>query len=179
MVRRLALGAMVLGGISLVVVGIQRYLDTQAASQVATRFMNALAAGDRETALSLVHHNRLAEFQASQDARVSPNRLPEVNFDFRIHHVDISGRRAEVQLVVEKGGFALQPVVHLLRSDTSLWRVDRIDRLEVDPRWNDLLEVREAAARQAGQQLAEELKKALEESEGVEVDRVPLDNLTQ
>lgn len=179
MTRRLAFGAMVLGGIALVAVGVQKYLDTRAASQVASRFMTALAAGDRVSALSLVHPDRLAEFEARQDPNDASLQLPQVDLEFRIHHVDISGDRAEVQLVIEKNGFVLQPVVHLLRSKTSLWRVDRIDRLEVDRRWDDLLETRAEAARQAGQQLAEELKQALEASEGVEVERVPLDNLTQ
>jgi hypothetical protein len=75
------------------------------------------------------------------------------------------------QLWIEKDGFVIQPRVHLIRSETSLWKISHIENLQIDPLWED---VQRELARQSGENLAKEIGEALRGRPGVTVERVPL-----
>ncbi len=172
MVRKLVAGALVVAGLSLIVVGVQKWLDNQAAAEVVHAFMNAVKKGDRETALSLLQPQQRALVERRRNDEQDPFRTPEAGVTFRIHHIEISGVHARAQLWIEKEGFVVQPTIHLHRSETGRWKIGVIENLQIDPRWEDLQQER---GRATDERLATELGDALKVKPGVTVQRVPLD----
>ena len=89
---------------------------------------------------------------------------------YRVHHVEMDGDVARVQMWMDKDGFVLEPVFHLRRTKSSSWKIDRIENLKVDPRWHDIQEER---ARKADEAVNNELNTALKHRPGVSVKRSP------
>lgn len=155
-------------GLSLIVYGVQSWLDHRAAARVAKTFLQALRDGDRELALSQLS---TAQRQAVEDRTDHANSSfwsPEPEMNFRLMQTQIDGDTAFVQYWINKNGFVLKPIFHLRRNETRSWKIVRIENLQIDPRWLDLENER---ARQAGENLANELAKALKERPGTTVER--------
>jgi hypothetical protein len=91
--------------------------------------------------------------------------------NYRVHHVVLDGDAARVQMWMDKSGFVLEPVFHLRRTETSSWKIERIENLKVDPRWHDIQEER---AKIADQSTRDELSKALKDRPGVAIERSPM-----
>jgi hypothetical protein len=115
--------------------------------------------------------DRRAEVEGRLTERNLPFFAPQTDFDYTVHDVEIRGDRAVAVVRVEKENFRIEPRLYLVRNDASRWKIDRIENLEVDPRWLDLLDEFE---RREGEQLAEELAERLAGQPGVTVERAPL-----
>ena len=168
--RKLAIGALVIAGAGLIVAGGQKWLDARSAAGTVRQFMTAVRDGDRETVYSLLPpaQKKIAQ-AADEDGR--PNRwLPNPGVSYRLHSLDISGIEGKARLWIEKNGFVIKPTMHLRRSDTGQWKILRIEDLEVDRLWQDLMQTR---ARITGENLANELTDALQGRPGVAVERAP------
>lgn len=173
MLGKLATAGLCIVGIWLIALGVQRWLDHRDATQVVHRFAAALQRGDRPALLALFSPER----QAQMESRFSEVRgTAPVEFTYRIHHVQLDGREASAQLWIESNGFVMQPTMTLVRPPDGGWRIDRIDRLNIDPRWRDFEEKRMQAA---GEALAKELRNALSGAPGVIVERVELEGVPE
>lgn len=170
MTRRVIVALLVLAGSAMVVLGGQRWLDNRAATKVVKSFIAALIEGDRDTALSHLTAEQRSLFERKADA--APELwTPAPAMKYRVHHVEMNGETARVQIWMDKDGFVIEPVFHLRRTESSSWKIERIEKLEVDPRWHDVLKerarLRDAAAMQ-------ELSEALKHRRGVKVERTPM-----
>ena len=171
MLRKLTIAGLIIAGMLLVVSGAQKWLDQRAARKVLDSFIVALKEGDREQALALLDSQQRDDVEAGTRGDNADSWTPHRNLKYRIHHIEISGNRAMAQLWIEKDGFVIQPRVHLIRSETSLWKISHIENLQIDPLWED---VQRELARQSGENLAKEIGEALRGRPGVTVERVPL-----
>lgn len=170
-VRRLLIAVLVIAGVTLVVFGTQRWLDHRAAGAVATDFVEALRDGDRDAALAQLTAQLRSEVEGNVGGKDSPFWAADAEFSYRIHHVELDGDNALVQLWIDKGGFVLEPILHLQRGETGSWKIERIENLHIDPKWFDLQLER---AQLQGKADAVELRKALKSRPGVTVERAPL-----
>jgi hypothetical protein len=175
-VRKLTTLMLLAAGCWLIVVGARKWFDHREVAGVVSAFMDATRDGNRDALLTSLEPSKRIVAEARQKAAGVPEWKPIPDLKYRIHHINIAGGNAEAELLVERDGFHIRPVIQLRRSITSVWKVARIDKLEVDPRWLDL---QEQQSRLAGQQIAADLAKALEGREGVSVDRAVLDDSTE
>lgn len=153
----------------LLVTGVQGWLDRRAAVQVVNGFLTAVRDGDREAALTHLEAERRAEVEAAFQTSADGPWPPMAGIAWRINELEIEGSTARAKMFIEKDSFIVEPVVHLVRTSTSSWKITRIEQLAVDPRWIDL---RKEAARAQGDQTARELAEALKGQPGVKVQRL-------
>ena len=167
MLRTVTIATLVVAGFALIAMGVESRLTHEAAAGTVAKFMNALQRGDRSTVLACLSFERrtAAERNMISDTLAWPG-LDEVTW--RVHHTRAGRQDATVALWAERQGFVLQPVFHLVRSESGTWQIDRIERLEIDPRWDDLEAARQ---RYADEKLTRELTEALEQVPGVAVER--------
>ena len=173
MVRRLTSVALVAAGLWLVTVGAQRWYVNRQVNQLVHAFMDALKSGNRERALLYLEPDKraLAETKFRRQTEDRTFWTPNPRLTYRIHHVRVDGQRAESELWIEKDGYVLKPLIHIVRSETGLWKIDHIEGLHIDPLWKDQWRDR---GRIEGEELAEELAAALKGREGISVERVPI-----
>lgn len=158
--RRVAVPLLILAGLLLVARGAHSWLDGRQARSVVAEYLEALRAGDRERALRCLTADRRAHVEAAERRpQNAPDRaLPDPGFAFRIHRVELAGDTATVEVRIERGGFRIQPRLHLERAAAMDWKIAGIDPVKIDPRWEDL---ERARARAADAQIVEELERAL------------------
>ena len=176
MLRRLFIFILLAAGLWLIVFGVQRWLDHRAATSVATAFIEALRDGDREAALALLSPEQREAVEEKTGDKDSPFWAANPGMTYRIHHAELDGDTATVQLWIDKRGFVLEPILHLRRGETVSWKIVRIENLHVDPKWLDLQETR---ARLEGEATSAELSEALKGRPGVTVDRTALPDRDQ
>ena len=168
-IRRIMILLLSLVGGYLVVTGVQHWLDRRAATQVLNEFLTAVRDGDRETALAHLEAERRAEVESELQTSGDGTWTPMAGIAWRINELELGEADGYAKLFVEKDGFIVEPIVHLVRTSTSSWKIDRIEQLAVDPRWQAL---RRDAARKQGDETAHELEKALRGQPGIEVRRL-------
>jgi len=173
-IRRFLTGALIAAGLLVIAIGVQRWFDAHSAETVVHQLMSAVDAGDRQAVLALLHTDRrkLVEMRLDHGQKDPWTRQDGVTY--RIQQLDVSGDTAIVRLSIVKDGFKIHPTVYLRRGQTARWKIDRLDNLQVDPRW---LSMQRARVRQEGEQLAEQIQNALQNRPGVTVDRITLDDL--
>ncbi|MFQ5730349.1 MAG: hypothetical protein ACE5KM_00180 [Planctomycetaceae bacterium] len=167
-IRRIAVLLLAVAGGWLLLTGIQRWLDRRAAQDVVNGFLTAIRDGDRDAALSHLEADRREEVEAAFQSSAGGEWAPLSGIAWRINEFAIDGDSARAKLFIEKDGFVLEPVMHLVRTATSSWKVLRIEDLQADPRWQDL---KREAARIEGDETARELADALKGQPGVSVQR--------
>jgi len=170
-IRRAAIALLVVLGGWLIVVGIQGGIEKRRALRVVDGFLEAVRDGDRDVAYSFLEADRRAEFEARWSNGGSPFGKPTAGFSWRVNALEIKGNDARAQLFIEKDGFVLEPVIHLVRTPTTSWKIRRIDNLRVDPRWED---IQRELSRKDGEATARELQDALRGRKGVTVKRGPI-----
>ena len=166
--RRVITGALIAAGLLLIALGVQQWCDAHAARKAALRFLRAVEEGRREEALSLLTPARRAEWEASHRTESDLLARPEAGLSYRVHHVEVRGGVARADLRIEKGGYEIKPSLYLARGESTTWKVDRVENLEADRRWEDALA---RYGRMDGEALADELREALRDCPGVEVSR--------
>ena len=174
MIRRFFTGTLIAAGLLVIAIGVQRWFDAHSAENVVHQLMSAINAGDRQAVLALLHTDRrkLVEMR-NEDERKGPWHQ-QVGVAYRIQQLDVTGDVAVVRLSIAKDGFEIHPAVYLRRGQTTRWKIDRLDNLQVDPRWLSLQRTR---ARQEGERLTEQIQNALQNRPGVTVDRVTIGDL--
>ena len=169
-VRRLIAGFVIAFGLFAVAIGVQRWFDSRAAESVVHALMAAVQSGNRDAMLGLLTPDRRVVADAPSTRAGGKNAWKKQRgMSYRIREMEINGDRAVASLTVEKDGYEVQPTVYLLRGETARWKIDRIEDLQKDPRY---LKDVQAYERQQGEQLAEELKEALDGRDGVTIERM-------
>ena len=169
MFRTVIIAALTVAGFALIAMGVDSWLTHEAASGTVARFMNALTRGDRDTVLACLSF----EARTEAEQRMTSGTLPWTGLSdvtYRVHHTRADRQTATVELWIERESFVVQPLFHLVRSESGTWQIDRIERLEVDPLWLDLEQARQ---RMVNEELTRELSEALGDEAGVEVERGP------
>lgn len=174
MIRRLIAGIIIAVGLFSVAIGVQRWFDANAAETVVHSLMAAIESGDRAAALALLTPDRRSMVDVPPALEEPENAWEkQQGISYRIRGIEISGDRAVASVTIERDGYILQPTVYLQRGSTARWKVDRVENLQVDPRY---LKDRRAYQRQQGERLADKLREALEGRPGVTIERVTTSN---
>lgn len=164
--QRFLIGGLVAVGLYLVVLGAQRFYERHKVKQISLEFVNALQAGNESKIRALLTPEKadLAKTlkQDSQDSRTP--------LEYRFLDVQLKGKTAQVKIQIEKNGYAIKPDIHLIKSQTGVWKVDSITQAKVDPLWYDqkdqlyrekLTKEKVAPTEVEGRVLAKELARAL------------------
>jgi len=169
-VRRVIAGFVIAVGLFAVAIGVQRWFDSRAAESVVHSLMAAIQAGDRDAMLGLLTPDRRIVADAPSTRAGGENAWKrQRGMSYRIREMEINGDRAVASVTIEKDGYEVQPTVYLQRGEAARWKIDRVEDLQEDPRY---LKDVHAFERQQGEQLAEELKEALDGRDGVTIERV-------
>ncbi len=171
MVRKLTTGVLFASGLWLVAIGIQRWSDNREVAQVVTSFVDAVKRGDKDRILDSLDPRLRALNERGEAEQLKPLIDGKLQFEYQIHHIEISRDRAKAELRINKDGFMIKPVVYLQRSPTTVWKVNALEHIEVDPRWNDLQQARSLTR---GEKLAEELGDSLNGIPGASVQRITM-----
>jgi Holliday junction resolvase len=167
--RSVTIAALTVAGFALIALGVDSWLTHEAAAGTVVRFMNALTRGDRETVLACLSFDA----RATAEQRITSGTLPWTGLHdvtYRVHQTRADRGSATVEIRIERSSFVVQPLFHLVRSESGRWQIDRIERLDIDPLWFDLERERQ---RTAEEDLTRELTEALEREAGVDVERGP------
>ena len=167
MARKFIIAALGVAGLFLLGLGGQRWFDQQNAVKTVELFLKAQQAGNRQLALGFLHTKQ--RDAAERNGKLAGTALGK--FTFRVHHVELNGKNAVVQLWIESEGYVIKPKFHLERGRSNSWKITDVTDVSVDPLWQDQ-QVDKVKA--ADEQLARELAKALEHRPGVKLERVPL-----
>jgi hypothetical protein len=173
-IRRFFTSALIGAGLLVIAIGVQRWFDAHAAETVVHQLMNAINAGDRQAVLALLHSDRRRLVEMRTDYERNDPWTRQVGVTYRIQQLDITGDNAVVRLSIAKGGFEIHPAVYLRRGQTTRWKIERLDNLQVDPRW---LSLQRRRVRQESERLTEQIQNALQNRPGVTVDRVTIGDL--
>ena len=149
----------------------QNWLDQRAAIAVVQGFLDAVEEGDRERAFSFLDAAIREEIGPALQDPESPVWLPMPGVQHRVNEFAIDGDTAQAKVLIEKNGFRLEPIVHLQRVETGSWKIVKIDRISIDPKWKALQRQR---AQNAAQETNRELQDALNGQPGATVSRAPL-----
>ena len=174
MIRRFFTSALIAAGLLVIAIGVQRWFDAHSAENVVHQLMSAIEAGDREAVLALLHAERRQLVEIRADVGQDDPWTRQVGITYRIQQLDVTGDVAVARLSIAKDGFEIHPAVYLRRGETTRWKIDRLDNLQVDPRW---LSMQRARVRQEGERLSEQIQNALKNRPGVTVDRVTISDL--
>ena len=174
MISRFLTSALIAAGLLMIAIGVQRWFDAHSAETVVHQLMSAINAGDRQAVLALLHSDRRQLVEMRTDYERKDPWTRQVGVTYRIQQLDVTGDNAVVRLSIAKDGFEIHPAVYLRRGQTTRWKIDHLDNLQVDPRWLGLQRTR---TRQAGERLTEQIQQALQNRPGVTVDRVTIDDL--
>jgi len=167
--RNLAVIACVVCGLVLIFIGSQSWLENRAVERAVDTFLIALQQGDRDTVLSLLNpHLRSVVERQSDDEALATFGEPLSGISYRIQQVKINGLDAVAHMWIEREGFIMQPTIHLTRDVSTRWKILKLDDLTIDPLWDDLQRER---ARRSDEELAQNLKAALQTRPGITVER--------
>lgn len=172
MIRRLIAGVVVAVGLLSVAIGVQRWFDARAAEGVVHSLMAAVESGNRAASLRLLTPDRRKIVDLSSAMADGGNVWQkQPGMSYHIRGMQIDGDRAVASVTIERDGYILQPTVYLQRGAASRWKIDRVEDMQVDPQY---LKDRRAYQRQQGEQLAEELREALDGRPGISIERVTI-----
>ena len=156
-------------GLSLLALGIHKSRAPETPARTATRFLEALKAGDRAQVLEMLQpaQREIALRRLAQDGG---SWSPTPSLSFRIVRVEPDGDNARVHVRLADKALKLQPVISLCRNSSGVWEVAEISGLALDP----LSARAESRNRQraraiADSKLADELTTALRGVTGVTV----------
>lgn len=166
--RRILVAGLAVAGGWFVATGLQHWLDERAAARVVEEFLAAVRDGDRDTVLSHLSAARRKTVERRGEEVLAPLAQPTAGFRWRIRELRLDRRQGTVRVEFERDGFLAESAFHLVRAATGSWKIDRVESVRLDPRLEPL---RRAADRKAGEQTAEELKRALRGRPGVTVER--------
>lgn len=131
--QKFLISALVVSGLYLIILGAQRFYEHYQVRQIALEFVSALETGNQARIRALLTPEKadLAE-QLKQESQDSTAPL-----DCRVLDVKIEGGAAQVRIQIQKEGYAIKPDIHLLKSQTGVWKVASISQAKVDPLWYD------------------------------------------
>lgn len=171
--RPIIIGGLLLAGAWLVYLGVNRWMDQRAAGATVEEFLVAVRDGDHATASGYLSDDRRAALRREVRRTSKPFETTIDGLRWDISSLEVDGRRGTAELRIEKSGFKVTPVLHLVKSDANEWKIDRIENLFVDPAWETYQRDR---ARQRDEGTAKELKSALRNSPNAQVKRVGAGN---
>lgn len=131
--QKFLISTLVVAGLYLIILGAQRFYEHYQVKQIALEFVSALETGNQAQIRALLTPEKadLAE-KLKQDSQNSTAPL-----DCRILDVKLDGDAAQVRIQIQKEGYAIKPDIHLLKSQTGVWKVSSISQANVDPLWYD------------------------------------------
>ena len=131
--QKFLIGALVAAGLYLVVIGAQRLYEHYRVEQIALEFVDALETGNESQIRALLTPEKadLAK-KLKQDSHNDP--LP---LECRVLDVKLNSATAQVRIQIQKNGYAIKPDIHLVKSQTGVWKVSEITQAKVDPLWYD------------------------------------------
>ncbi|QDT25759.1 hypothetical protein Enr10x_10560 [Gimesia panareensis] len=131
--QKFLISTLVVAGLYLIILGAQRFYEHYQVKQIALEFVSALETGNQAQIRALLTPEKadLAE-KLKQDSQNSAAPL-----DCRILDVKLDGDAAQVRIQIQKEGYAIKPDIHLLKSQTGVWKVSSISQAKVDPLWYD------------------------------------------
>ena len=157
--KKIAGLAIIALAICLIIFGGQKWLHTRDVNAVVDQFFTAMIDGDGTSAQKML--------SPSLQQRKGPLTLsPEPGLTYSIHQTKLFRTTAVVNVLIEKQGFVLKPIVHLEKSSTNRWQITKIENLVEDPMWQDM---QKELARQHDNQLAKQLQQAFAKQEGASV----------
>jgi|GEM_PF-1796047 len=131
--QRFLIGALVLVGLYLVMLGAQRFYEHYQVKQIALEFVSALETGKEAQIRALLTPEK-ADLAGRLKQESQDSTAP---LDCRVLDVIIKGGAAQVRIQIQKEGYAIKPDIHLIKSQTGVWKVDSITQAKVDPLWYD------------------------------------------
>lgn len=162
-------------GLALIGVGIGRWWETLAPRQTAADFFEAVRAGDRDRAVSLLIPMQQRLAQHPKDADQLNAWQPSPKLACKIEQVCVKGARATVVVQMSDGDARVRPTLELARNRRGEWRIASIDGFETEPVWTRAERERREAERQQqadqNQQISHDLIEALDSVPGVAVHR--------
>ncbi|QDT40981.1 hypothetical protein Pan241w_10400 [Gimesia alba] len=177
--QKFLITALVLVGLYLVILGAQRVYEHYQVKQISLEFVQALETGNEKQIRGLLTPEKadLAK-KLKQDSQDSSAPL-----NYRILDVKLAGDKAQVSIQIQKNGYAIKPDIHLVKSQTGVWKIDAITQAKVDPLWYDQEDQRyreklikenvppeEVQGRVLAKELARSLNTTVEESSPDKVD---------
>lgn len=154
--------------IFLIIFGGQKWLSTRDVNAVVDHFFTAVIEGDTPSAQQVLS----SDLQQSMRMQLQKDDVftlpPETGLTYSIHHTEISGTTAVVNVTIEKQGFRLKPIVSLEKSSTNLWQITKIENLTEDPLWEDS---RKELARRNDNELAKQLQNAFASQKEITVEQ--------
>ncbi len=140
-----------------IIIGGQKWLHTRDVNAVVHQFFTAVEEGKTSSAQKLLSTKLREAAKAGLQKKDATLPLPEPGLTHSIHKTKVTGKTAIVNVVIEKQGFVLKPIVYLEKSSTNRWQITAINNLTKDPLWED---VQREQARQQDNQLDNQLKQA-------------------
>lgn len=164
--QKFLIGSLVAVGLYLVVIGAQRLYERHVVKEISLEFVKALQAGNESQIRSLLTPEKadLAE-SLTQESQKS-----HASIEYRFLDVQLLGKTAQATIQIQKDGYAIKPDIHLVKSQTGVWKVNSITQAKIDPLWYDqkdqlyrekLKKEKVAPAEVEGRVLAKELARAL------------------
>lgn len=119
--------------------GTRLYHQSVVQSQTRT-FLQAIIDGDRNRALALLddaQQRALAdEVDHGPEGFWSPDRATK----FSVLQTIVRGREASAVVSLWRDGFAVKPTIHWHQDQQGQWRIESIDHVDEDPRWEKMQE---------------------------------------
>jgi hypothetical protein len=162
-------------GLALIGVGVGRWWETLGPQQTLSHFFDAVRAGDRDRAVSLLipMQQRLAEHP--RDAELLDPWKPSPKLSCKVEHLKVKGGRATAVVLMTDGDSRVRPTLELSRNRRGEWRIASIDGFESESVWARNERERRTAEVQEredqNRQISHDLMEALEGVPGVAVHR--------
>lgn len=131
--QKFLITSLVLVGLYLIVIGAQRVYEHYQVKQISLEFVRALDSGNEEQIRGLLTPER-ADL-AKKLEKDSPHT--DLKIEYRVLDVKLDGDHAQVNIQIQKNGYAIKPDIHLVKSKTGVWKVNEITHAKVDPLWYD------------------------------------------
>lgn len=131
--QKFLISALVAAGLYLIVLGAQRFYEHYQVKQISLEFVKALETGNEAQIRGLLTPEKAAlAANLKQDSQDHLSRI-----DYRFLDVKLMGDTAQVRIQIQKNGYAIKPDIHLVKSQTGVWKVNSITQAKVDPLWYD------------------------------------------
>ncbi|WP_417393415.1 hypothetical protein [Gimesia sp.] len=131
--QKFLIGVLVAAGLYLVVIGAQRFYEHYRVKQIALEFVDALETGNESQIRALLTPEK-ADLAKKLNQKSQDDSLP---LECRVLDVKLTASTAQVRVQIQKNGYAIKPDIHLVKSQTGVWKVSEITQAKVDPLWYD------------------------------------------